>query len=41
MYADNPDAYEIRLIDDEDGKTNHKPYYEVGALDKRERIGNN
>lgn len=41
LYPLNPEAYELRLID-EDAKSQeerHKPYYEVGALDRRERIG--
>ena len=33
----NPEAYELRIIDDE--KAVYTPSYEVGALDRRERIG--
>ena len=33
----NQEAYELRLIDDD--KTIYTPSYEVGALDRRERIG--
>jgi|LauGreDrversion4_2_1035121.scaffolds.fasta_scaffold170028_2 hypothetical protein len=33
----NPEAYELRIIDDE--KAVYAPSYEVGALDRRERIG--
>ena len=37
LYPLNPDAYELRLIDDDSDY--YKPFYEVGALDRRERIG--
>jgi hypothetical protein len=34
----NPEAYELRLIDDD--KEYFTPLYEIGPLDRRERIGN-
>lgn len=37
QYPLNPEAYELRLIDEE--KNHYMPFYEVGALDRRERIG--
>jgi len=39
LYPLNPEAYELRLIDDEGDY--FKPYYEVGALDRREKVGKN
>ena len=36
-FPDHPEAYEIRLIDDESDF--YKPFYEVGALDRREALG--
>lgn len=40
QYPKTAEAYELRLIDDDDGgKESYKPYYEVGALDTRERVG--
>ena len=33
----SPEAYELRLIDED--KEYFEPYYEVGALGRRERIG--
>jgi hypothetical protein len=39
LYPTVPDAYELRLIDDEDGEASYKPFYEVGALDRREKVG--
>lgn len=37
-YPKNPEAYELRLIDD-DEPNSFKPFYQIGALDRRERIG--
>lgn len=39
QYPRNPEAYEIRLIDDESTGEKYKPYYEVGPLDRRDKIG--
>lgn len=40
QYPKVPEAYELRLIDDDEGgKESYKPFYEVGALDTRERVG--
>lgn len=38
-YPSIPEAYELRLIDDDGDKNSFKPFYEVGALDRRERVG--
>ena len=38
LYPMNPEAYELRLIDED--KEYFTPLYEVGPLDRRERIGN-
>jgi hypothetical protein len=38
MHPNNPEAYELRLIDDD--KEYFTPLFEVGALDRREKIGN-
>lgn len=38
QYPNNPEAFEMRLVDDDSGDK-FKPYYEVGALDRRERVG--
>lgn len=38
IYPNNPEAYELRLIDED--KEYFTPLFEVGALDRRERIGN-
>jgi len=34
----HPEAYELRLIDEE--KEYFTPLYDIGALDRREKIGN-
>ena len=36
-FPKSPDAYELRLVDED--KSNFAPDYSVGALDRRERIG--
>lgn len=36
-YPKAPDAYELRLIDED--KAEHVPDYSIGALDRRERVG--
>ena len=38
LYPLVPDAYELRLIDD-DEPNSYKPFFQIGALDRRERIG--
>lgn len=37
-YPFNSDAYELRLIDEEDAEY-FKPDYEIGCLDRKENIG--
>jgi hypothetical protein len=36
-FSKYPDAYELRLVDED--KANFAPDYSIGALDRRERIG--
>ena len=38
LFPNNPEAYELRLIDDD--REYFTPLFEVGALDRREKIGN-
>lgn len=33
-FPDDPDAYELRLLDDEDDEKFYKPFYEVSALEE-------
>ena len=35
-YANDPEAYELRIVDDDDEDDAFKPSYEVSALDKDE-----
>lgn len=36
-FGDDPDAYELRLIDDDEDF--FVPMFEIGALDKKDEIG--
>ncbi len=36
-HADNPEAYELRLIDDDEGY--YLPYYEIPALNRLDEVG--
>ena len=38
LFPMNPEAYELRLIDED--KEYFTPLFEVGALDRRDKIGN-
>lgn len=37
-FPDNPDAYELRLLED-DSEEYYMPLYEIAALDKEKKIG--
>ena len=36
-YPRNPEAYEIRIIDDDEEY--YAPFYEIGPLEKKDEIG--
>lgn len=36
-YPENPEAYELRLIDDDEDY--YIPFYEIGPLERRDEIG--
>lgn len=37
LFPRNPEAYELRLIDDDEDY--YKPFYEIGPLDRKDQIG--
>ena len=38
-YANDAEAYELRLLDDEEEDDFYKPFYEVSALENNQPIG--
>ncbi len=38
-YPKSPGQYELRLIDDEDDENSFQPYYDIGALETQDEIG--
>lgn len=38
-YPNDPEAYELRLLDDDDEENFYKPFFEVSALERDEKIG--
>jgi len=38
-FPNNPEAYELRLVDDEDEDEQFKPYYDIGSLEDQDEIG--